>query len=708
MLPSSPCVDAEEEEGAEGEGESPLETQHYTSGDTRNFKGASADERAAWQEENHCISIAEQPPSQTEVQTAPNKLQRRSNKRSSWRGSLAQFQSRLRWRTHFMQKLYDEPGLDERNMCRSYDAMRNEDALSQEEKTRLDAWLQGRTGFPMVDACMRALHRAGWINFRMRCMLVSFASYDLWLSWKHFAPDLAQLFLDYEPGIHYPQLQMQAGTTGINSNRIYSPSKQLLDHDVDGIFITRYVPELKGVSGKGLLAKDLSVLRPDYPSPIVDSDAAIASARQQLQAFNRLAKSASTDAKDVFQRHGSRRHGGGPGFSRQHLRKGSVVGKDRVEDQKSCAGAHDEIQPVFESQLFNGKDVSSGKDPHVVPKDETHEDSLVTPTKDEMGGADGELREEASHQGRSSLIRVDHAPTARATCRVCAEKLTKGSLRCGQDKYANGRTVTVYAHALCFLEQTRWEYAPAKRGRCQGSRLPFEKGDLRVAFDALKPTWWFPEEGGRYIFKILSALQNTATSSSETCRMASSKSQSDTTTSSTVKEVIQCAKGFEDLEEEHKKVVLQLIFEGGPFSSGRLKRSLASVVKTAPAKRAKKEKKPAQTMLCGSGNPEKPQDLVEHSLPRVGGLDLSQGKRLSAAVVSDDHGYIDVDDDGKCPGALAPQRMETSSAYRSTKESGKAFNFSLKRSATVLEIAESQFDRVACSEGCPPKRSRVL
>jgi hypothetical protein len=79
----------------------------------------------------------------------------------------------------------------------------------------------------MVDACMRSLLHSGWLNFRMRAMLVSFACYDLWLDWRPLAPILARCFLDYEPGIHYPQLQMQAGTTGMNANRIYSASKQV-------------------------------------------------------------------------------------------------------------------------------------------------------------------------------------------------------------------------------------------------------------------------------------------------------------------------------------------------------------------------------------------------------------------------------------------------------------------------------------------------
>ena len=99
----------------------------------------------------------------------------------------------------------------------------------------------------MIDACMRYLQRHGWINFRMRAMLVSFASYDLWLDWRKTSKHLAGLFVDYEPGIHYSQFQMQSGVTGINSIRIYNPVKQQLDHDPNGTFIKRWLPELENI-----------------------------------------------------------------------------------------------------------------------------------------------------------------------------------------------------------------------------------------------------------------------------------------------------------------------------------------------------------------------------------------------------------------------------------------------------------------------------
>jgi deoxyribodipyrimidine photo-lyase len=165
---------------------------------------------------------------------------------------------------------------------------------------------------------MRALHAGGWINFRMRAMLVSFAAHHLWLHWRSFAPYLARQFIDFEPGIHYSQVQMQSGTTGINTIRIYSPIKQALDQDPEGEFIRRYVPELQPVPTAYLSQPELMPMQlqqrigvyigRDYPAPIVNHASAYKAARERLAQVRR-GSVARSEATRVLARHGSRRSG---------------------------------------------------------------------------------------------------------------------------------------------------------------------------------------------------------------------------------------------------------------------------------------------------------------------------------------------------------------------------------------------------------------
>ncbi len=228
---------------------------------------------------------------------------------------LRSFERRLHWHCHFIQKLESEPTLEINHMHTAHIGMRDEQLSDAESQRRLAAWCNGQTGWPMVDACLAMLKQQGWINFRMRAMLMSSASYLLWLHWRETGLHLAREFVDYEPGIHWPQVQMQSGSTGINTLRIYNPVKQAQDQDPRGQFVRKWIPALRRVPDAWIFEPYLMpsqlqlqygcVIEKDYPMPIVEIHQAMHYAKSHI-AQARKAHHDRGETRDVLIKHGSR------------------------------------------------------------------------------------------------------------------------------------------------------------------------------------------------------------------------------------------------------------------------------------------------------------------------------------------------------------------------------------------------------------------
>ena len=252
-----------------------------------------------------CISIREV------VQATNEELLQMPPYASRQKSGLVAFMSRLYWHCHFIQKLESEPEIEWQNMHRGYDGLREKE-FNQEYFAALK---EARTGWPMVDACVVMLRETGWLNFRMRAMLVSTAAYPLWLHWRPVGEWLATQFLDYEPGIHWSQLQMQSGTTGINVTRVYNPIKQAQDHDEKGYFVRKWLPYMRQVPDPWIfepwkMTADMHntiglELSKKIPIPIVDLTAATKTSKDRLYERRNFSE-VRAGKKSVVEKHASR------------------------------------------------------------------------------------------------------------------------------------------------------------------------------------------------------------------------------------------------------------------------------------------------------------------------------------------------------------------------------------------------------------------
>jgi deoxyribodipyrimidine photo-lyase len=190
------------------------------------------------------------------------------------------FVRQLCWRDFHHQVLAATPSLPRRD----YRPRRDRWSRS---KRAFEAWREGRTGYPLVDAAMRQLAEEGFMHNRARMTVASFLCKDLYLDWRWGAWHFWDLLSDGEIANNAGNWQWVAGTgNDTRPNRVLNPVRQAERFDPEGEYVRRYLPELEPVRGKAIFRpwRMEGFERLDYPEPIVDHDEAAAAFRAQRQA----------------------------------------------------------------------------------------------------------------------------------------------------------------------------------------------------------------------------------------------------------------------------------------------------------------------------------------------------------------------------------------------------------------------------------------
>ena len=206
-------------------------------------------------------------------------------KGSTSKGALG-YRRELAFREFYADVLFQRP-----DTAREYLHREFEDLGYDEPGEQFDAWREGRTGFPVVDAGMRQLRSIGWMHNRVRMITGSFLVKDLHIEWQHGGRHFMQWLVDGDlaSNMHGWQWVAGSGTDPSPFFRIFNPTTQGAKFDPDGVYVRRWVPELRDVETKYVHepSRDPRGLPPGYPAPIVDHKAERAESLRRYEKIKR-------------------------------------------------------------------------------------------------------------------------------------------------------------------------------------------------------------------------------------------------------------------------------------------------------------------------------------------------------------------------------------------------------------------------------------
>ncbi len=198
-------------------------------------------------------------------------------------GAFSSFLRELYWRDFFTQIAYHFPQVFGHAFNKKY-----EEVPWSHNKKLFQAWCEGKTGFPIVDAGMRELNQTGYMHNRLRMVVASFLTKDLQIDWRLGEKYFAQQLTDYDPCVNNGSWQW-AASTGCDAQpyfRIFNPWLQQKKHDPNCEYIKKWIPELKNYSPQAI--HKLAEQRPlacEYPEPIVDHSEASKATKEMFKSM---------------------------------------------------------------------------------------------------------------------------------------------------------------------------------------------------------------------------------------------------------------------------------------------------------------------------------------------------------------------------------------------------------------------------------------